>query len=89
MHLETDAVASFILKNLGDRCFVGGRPGLTLRADVNTAITVAHAPDPKRKVPPDWSVLFVAVQKPFEEVDLLQEALEASLRVGLAEEVLR
>lgn len=32
MHLETDAVASFILKNLGDRCFVGGRPGLTLNA---------------------------------------------------------
>lgn len=71
------------------RCVIENRVKRSFRADVNTAINVAHAPDPKRRVPPDWPVLFIAVRKPFEEVDLLQEALEASLRVGLAKEVSR
>ncbi|TBH15322.1 Eco57I restriction-modification methylase domain-containing protein [Thermus thermamylovorans] len=66
------------------RYVIENRVKRSFRADVNTAITVAHAPDPERKVPPDWPVLFVAVQKPFEEVDLLQEVLEASRQVGFA-----
>ncbi|MFN4073793.1 MAG: Eco57I restriction-modification methylase domain-containing protein [Thermus sp.] len=66
------------------RYVIENRVKRSFRADVNTVITVAHAPDPERKVPPDWPVLFVAVRKPFEEVDLLQEVLEASRQVGFA-----
>jgi len=48
----------------------------SFRADVNTAISVAWAPD-KKPVRPDWPVYFVAVRSPFEEADLLTELVEA------------
>jgi len=53
----------------------------SFEADVNTVITVAHALR-KEKLPEDWPLLFIAVQKPFEETDLLEEALMASVEVG-------
>jgi len=69
------------------RYVIENRVKRSFRADVNTVITVAHAPEPGKKVPGDWSVLFVAVKRPFEEADLLQELLEAQTevqRAGLA-----
>jgi hypothetical protein len=56
----------------------------SFRADVNTVITVAHAPEPGKKVQGDWSILFVAVRRPFEEVNLLEELLDAQKGVDRA-----
>jgi methylase of polypeptide subunit release factors len=67
------------------RYVIENRVKRSFRADVNTAITVAHAPDPQKGVPPDWPVLFVAVKRPFEEADLLEELLEARREVGYAD----
>lgn len=66
------------------RYVIENRLKRSFRADVNTAITVAHAADPQKKVPRDWRVLFVSVKRPFEEADLLQELLEAQTEVQRA-----
>ena len=66
------------------RYVIENRVRRSFRADVNTVITVAHAPEPGKKVPGDWPVFFVAVKRPFEEVDLLQELLEAQTEVQYA-----
>ena len=66
------------------RYVIENRVKRSFRADVNTAITVAHAPEPGKKVPGDWPVLFVAVKRPFEEVNLLEELLEAQKGVSRA-----
>ena len=66
------------------RYVIENRVKRSFRADVNTVITVAHAAHPQKKVPQDWPVLFVAVKRPFEEVDLLQELLEAQTEVQRA-----
>jgi len=66
------------------RYVIENRVKRSFRADVNTVITVAHAPEPGKKVPGDWSVLFVAVKRPFEEVNLLEELLEAQKEVSRA-----
>jgi hypothetical protein len=66
------------------RYVIENRVKRSFRADVNTVITVAHAPEPGKKVPGDWSVLFVVVKRPFEEVNLLEELLEAQKEVSRA-----
>lgn len=66
------------------RHVIENRVKRSFRADVNTVITVAHAPEPGKKVPGDWPVLFVAVKRPFEEVNLLEELLEAQKGVSRA-----
>ena len=66
------------------RYVIENRVKRSFKADVNTVITVAHAAHPQKKVPQDWPVLFVAVKRPFEEVDLLQELLEAQTEVQRA-----
>jgi hypothetical protein len=66
------------------RYVIENRVKRSFRADVNTVITVAHAPEPGKKVPGDWPVLFVAVKRPFEEVNLLEELLEARKEVSRA-----
>jgi hypothetical protein len=66
------------------RYVIENRVKRSFRADVNTVITVAHAPEPGKKVPGDWSVLFVAVKRPFEEVNLLEELLDAQKGVDRA-----
>jgi hypothetical protein len=66
------------------RYVIENRVKRSFRADVNTVITVAHAPEPGKKVPGDWPVLFVAVKRPFEEVNLLEELLEAQKGVSRA-----
>lgn len=66
------------------RYVIENRVKRSFKADVNTVITVAHAPDPKRKVLPDWRVFFVAVKQPFEQADLLTELLEAQSEVKRA-----
>jgi hypothetical protein len=66
------------------RHVIENRVKRSFRADVNTVITVAHAPEPGKKVPGDWPVLFVAVKSPFEEVNLLEELLEAQKGVSRA-----
>ncbi|AFV77521.1 Eco57I restriction endonuclease (plasmid) [Thermus oshimai JL-2] len=68
------------------RYVIENRVKRSFRADVNTVITVAHAPQPGKKVPGDWPVLFVAVKRPFEEVDLVQELLEAQMEVRHADD---
>ena len=67
------------------RYVIDNRVKRSFEADVNTVITVAHALR-KQKVPRDWPLLFIAVQKPFEEADLLEEALMASIEVGFEPE---
>lgn len=66
------------------RYVIENRVQRSFQADVNTVITVAHAPHPQKKVPQDWPVFFVAVKRPFEEVDLLQELIEAQTEVQRA-----
>jgi methylase of polypeptide subunit release factors len=66
------------------RYVIENRVKRSFRADVNTVITVAHAPEPGKKVQGDWPVLFVAVKRPFEEVNLLEELLEAQKEVSRA-----
>jgi len=66
------------------RYVIENRVKRSFRADVNTVITVAHALEPGKKVPGDWSVLFVVVKRPFEEVNLLEELLEAQKEVSRA-----
>ena len=66
------------------RYVIENRVKRSFRADVNTVITVAHAPEPGKKVPGDWPVLFVVVKRPFEEVNLLEELLEAQKEVSRA-----
>ena len=66
------------------RYVIENRVKRSFKADVNTVITVAHAAHPQKKVPQDWPVLFVAVKRPFEEADLLQELLEAQTEVQRA-----
>ncbi len=66
------------------RYVIENRVKRSFRAEVNTAITVAHAPEPGKKVPPGQPILFVAVKRPFEEVDLLEELLEAQGEVSRA-----
>lgn len=51
------------------RYVIENRAKRSFRADVNVAITVAWAP---QGVPSGWEVLFVSVEAPFEEIDLLQ-----------------
>ena len=67
------------------RYVIENRVKRSFEADVNTVITVAHAMR-KQKVPKDWPVLFIAVRRPFENVDLLEEALSASAEVGFRRE---
>jgi len=66
------------------RYVIENRVKRSFRADVNTVITVAHAPEPGKKVPGNWSVFFVTVKKPFEEVNLLEELLDAQKGVDRA-----
>jgi hypothetical protein len=66
------------------RYVIENRVKRSFRADVNTVITVAHAPEPGKKVPGGWSILFVAVKRPFEEVNLLEELLDAQKGVDRA-----
>jgi hypothetical protein len=66
------------------RYVIENRVKRSFRADVNTVITVAHAPKPGKKVPSDWSVFFVTAKKPFEEVNLLEELLDAQKGVDRA-----
>jgi len=66
------------------RYVIENRVKRSFRADVNTVITVAHAPEPGKKVPGDCPVLFVVVKRPFEEVNLLEELLEAQKGVDRA-----
>ena len=66
------------------RYVIENRVKRSFRADVNTVITVAHAPEPGKKVQGDWPVLFVVVKRPFEEVNLLEELLEAQKGVDRA-----
>jgi len=63
------------------RYVIENRVKRSFEADVNTVITVAHALR-KQKLPEDWPLLFIVAQKPFEETDLLEEALMASIEVG-------
>ena len=67
------------------RYVIENRVKRSFEADVNTVITVAHALR-KQRPPKDWPVLFIAVKKPFEEVNLLEEALMASVEVGFKPE---
>ncbi len=67
------------------RYVIENRVKRSFEADVNTVITVAHALR-KQRLPKDWPVLFIAVRKPFEDVDLLEEALMASIEVGFEPE---
>jgi hypothetical protein len=66
------------------RYVIENRIKRSFRADVNTVITVAHAPEPGKKVPDDWPVLFVAVKRSFEEANLLEELLKAQEEVSRA-----
>jgi hypothetical protein len=66
------------------RYVIENRVKRSFRADVNTVITVAHAPEPGKKVSGDWSILFVVVKSPFEEVNLLEELLDAQKGVDRA-----
>ncbi len=67
------------------RYVIENRVKRSFEADVNTVITVAHALR-KQRLPEDWPVLFIAVEKPFEEANALQEALMASVEAGFASE---
>jgi len=67
------------------RYVIENRVKRSFEADVNTVITVAHALR-KQRLPKDWPVLFIAVKKPFEEVNLLEEALMASAEAGFKHE---
>ena len=65
------------------RYVIENRVKRSFEADVNTVITVAHALR-KKKLPENWPVFFIAVRKPFEDVDLMDEALTASVEAGFA-----
>ena len=67
------------------RYVIENRVKRSFEADVNTVITVAHALR-KQRLPEDWPVLFIAVKKPFEEANVLHEALTASVEAGFASE---
>ena len=58
------------------RYAIENRAKRSFRALVNTAITVAHAPEPGKRVPHDWPIRFVAVRVPFEEADLFGALVE-------------
>jgi hypothetical protein len=64
------------------RYVIENRAKRSFRALVNTAITIAHASEPGKKVPGDWPIRFVAVRVPFEEADLLEALVEAQRGAG-------